>query len=196
MEYTAPSGRDSRTIVVIGSSTGGPRTLEIVFSQFPLVDAAIVIVQHMPHYINSAFCRHLAEISRMEARIGEDGESIEHGTIYVAPSDVHLKLLANRTIRLFDDEKVQCVRPSIDVAMKSLERNGDRVVGVILTGMGIDGAEGICHIKEIGGVTLAQALRTCAIHAMPRAAFETGQVDQMLPPEGIRERIIQIAGIL
>jgi len=196
MEYTAPSGRDSRTIVVIGSSTGGPRTLEIVFSRFPLVDAAIIIVQHMPHYINSAFCRHLAEISRMEARIGEDGESIEHGTIYVAPGDVHLKLLANRTIRLFDDEKVQCVRPSIDVAMKSLERNGDRVVGVILTGMGIDGAEGICHIKEIGGVTLAQALRTCAIHAMPRAAFETGQVDQMLPPEGIRERIIQIAGIL
>lgn len=196
MEYTAPSGRDSRTIVVIGSSTGGPRTLEIVFSRFPLVDAAIIIVQHMPHYINSAFCRHLAEISCMEARIGEDGESIEHGTIYVAPSDVHLKLLANRTIHLFDDEKVHCVRPSIDVAMKSLERNGDRVVGVILSGMGSDGADGIRHIKEIGGVTLAQALRTCAIHAMPRAAFETGRVDQMLPPEGIRERIIQIAGIL
>ncbi|MCK9308312.1 MAG: CheB methylesterase domain-containing protein [Methanoculleus sp.] len=197
MEYIAPSGRDSRTIVVIGSSTGGPRTLELVFSRFPLVDAAIVIVQHMPHYINSAFCRHLAEISRMEARIGEDGESIEHGTIYVAPSDVHLKLLANRTIRLFDDEKVQCVRPSIDVAMTSLERNGnDRFVGVILSGMGSDGADGIRHIKEIGGVTLAQALRTCAIHAMPRAAFETGRVDRMLPPEGIRERIIQIAGIL
>lgn len=197
MEYTAPSGRDSRTIVVIGSSTGGPRTLEIVFSRFPLVDAAIVIVQHMPHHINNAFCRHLAEISRMETRIAEDGDSIEHGTIYVAPSDVHLKLLANRTIRLFDDEKVQCVRPSIDVAMTSLERNGnDRFVGVVLSGMGRDGADGICHIKEIGGVTLAQALRTCAIHAMPRAAFETGQVDQMLPPEGIRERIIQIAGIL
>ena len=197
MEYTAPSGQDSRTIVVIGSSTGGPRTLEIVFSRFPLVDAAIVIVQHMPHYINSAFCRHLAEISRMEARIGEDGESIEHGTIYVAPGDVHLKLLANRTIRLFDDEKVQSVRPSIDVAMTSLERReSDRFAGVILSGMGSDGAEGIRHIKSIGGTTYAQALRTCAIHYMPRAAFATGRVDEMLPPEGIRENLIRFAGIL
>ncbi|WP_292365521.1 MULTISPECIES: CheB methylesterase domain-containing protein [unclassified Methanoculleus] len=194
MENAAPS---SRTIVVIGSSTGGPRTLETIFSRFPRVDAAIVIVQHMPLYINSSLCRHLAKTTRMDVRIAEDGESVEHGTIYVAPSDVHLKLVGNRTIRLFDDEKVQFVRPSIDVAMTSLEKNGgDRFAGVILSGMGSDGAQGIRHIKAIGGVTLAQTLRTCAIHAMPRAAFETGKVDQMLPPEGIREQIIRIAGTL
>jgi two-component system chemotaxis response regulator CheB len=176
-------------------STGGPRTLETIFARFPQIDAAIVIVQHMPHYINSGLCRHLAEISRMEAWLAEDGEPVEHGTIYVAPSDIHLKLVGNREIRLFEDAKVQYVRPSIDVAMMSLERNGDdRLVGVILSGMGSDGAEGIRHIKAIGGVTLAQALRTCAIHAMPRAAFETGRVDRMLPPEEIRERIIRIAG--
>ncbi|MCM2464757.1 CheB methylesterase domain-containing protein [Methanoculleus oceani] len=196
MDNSAP-GRDGRNIVVIGSSTGGPRTLETIFSQFPLVDAAIVIVQHMPHYINNSLCAHLAKTCLMEVKIGEDGEPVEHGTIYVAPSDVHLKLLGNRTIRLFDDEKIQYVRPSIDVAMTSLERHrGDRLVGVVLSGMGSDGAEGIRHIKSIGGTTLAQALRTCAIHAMPRAAFETGRVDQMLPPEGIREKIIRIAGIL
>ncbi|WP_292490293.1 CheB methylesterase domain-containing protein [Methanoculleus sp. 10] len=197
MANVASLHRDSRTIVVIGSSTGGPRTLETIFSRFPLVDATIIIVQHMPHYINSALCRRLREISRMEAKIGEDGERIEHGTIYVAPSDVHLNLVGNRVIHLFNDEKVQYVRPSIDVAMMSLERNGDdRFVGVILSGMGSDGAEGIRHIKAVGGVTLAQTIRTCAIHAMPRAAFETGRVDQMLPPEGIRERIIRIAAVL
>ncbi len=195
MEKTAPQRRDGRTIVVIGSSTGGPRTLETIFYRFPPIDAAIVIVQHMPHYINSGLCRHLAETSRMAVRIAEDGKPVEHGTIYVAPSGVHLKLVGNREIRLFDDAKIQYARPSIDVAMMSLERNdNDRLIGAILSGMGSDGAEGIRHIKAIGGVTLAQALRTCAIHAMPRAAFETGRVDRMLPPEEIRERIIRIAG--
>lgn len=195
MEKTAPQCRDGRTIVVIGSSTGGPRTLETIFSRFPPIDAAIVIVQHMPHCINSGLCRHLAETSRMAVRIAEDGKPVEHGTIYVAPSGIHLKLVGNREIRLFEDPKIQYARPSIDVAMMSLERNdNDRLVGVILSGMGSDGAEGIRHIKAIGGVTLAQALRTCAIHAMPRAAFETGRVDRMLPPEEIRERIIRIAG--
>ncbi len=197
MENPVTLPRDRRTIMVIGSSTGGPRPLEIIFSQFPHVDAAVIIVQHMPHHINSALCRHLSEISFMDARIAEDGEEIEHGTIYVAPSDVHLKLVGNRTIRLFKDEKVQYVRPSIDVAMMSLERHGsDRFVGVVLSGMGSDGAEGIRHIKSIGGVTLAQDFRTCAIHAMPRAAFATGRVDRMLPPEGIRENIIRFSGIL
>ncbi len=195
MENAASPRRDGRTIVVIGSSTGGPRTLETIFSRFPLIDAVIIVVQHMPHSINSGLCRHLRETSRMGVRIAEDGEEVEHGTIYVAPSEVHLKLVGNRSIRLFDDEKVQYVRPSIDVAMMSLERNGsDRLVGVILSGMGSDGAEGIRHIKAVGGTTFAQALRTCAIHAMPRAAFETGRVDRMLPPEGIREQIIRIAG--
>jgi two-component system chemotaxis response regulator CheB len=194
MENAKPS---TRTIMIIGSSTGGPRTLETIFAQFPCVDAAIVIVQHMPLHINDSLCRHLAKTTLMKVKIAEDGELVEHGTIYVAPSDVHLKLVGNRTIRLFDDEKVQFVRPSIDVAMTSLEKSGgDRFAGVILSGMGSDGAEGIRHIKAIGGITLAQALRTCAIHAMPRAAFETGKVDQMLPPEGIREQIIRMAGIL
>lgn len=197
MEYPLSLPRDGRTIVVIGSSTGGARTLEVVFSQFPLVDAAVILVQHMPHSMNSALCRHIEEISFMDVRVPEDGEEIEHGTIYVAPSDVHLKLVENRTISLFDDAKVQYVRPSIDVAMMSLERRGsDRFAGVILSGMGSDGAEGIRHIKSIGGATFAQALRTCAIHYMPRAAFATGRVDQMLPPEGIRENLIRFAGIL
>ncbi|WP_048182087.1 CheB methylesterase domain-containing protein [Methanoculleus sediminis] len=197
MEYSLSFPRDRRTIVVIGSSTGGARTLEVVFSQFPLVDAAVILVQHMPHSMNSALCRHIEEISFMDVRVPEDGEEIEHGKIYVAPSDVHLKLVENRKICLFNDEKVQYVRPSIDVAMMSLERRGsDRFAGVILSGMGSDGAEGISHIKSIGGTTFAQALRTCAIHYMPRAAFATGRVDQMLPPEGIRENIIRFAGIL
>lgn len=197
MDHPVSHPHDGRTIIVIGSSTGGVRTLEVIFSQFPLLDAAIILVQHMPHSMNSALCRHINDISFMKVQIPDDGEEIEHGKIYVAPSNVHLKLVENRKIRLFDDAKVQYVRPSIDVAMTSLERrDGDRLAGVILSGMGKDGAEGIRHIRSIGGTTFAQTLQTCAIHYMPRAAFETGRVDQMLPPEGIRENLIQFAGIL
>lgn len=146
--------RDGRTIVVIGSSTGGARTLEVIFSQFPLVDAAVILVQHMPYSMNNALCRHIEEISFMETGIAEDGEAIEHGKVYVAPSDLHLKLVENRTISLFDDAKVQYVRPSIDVAMMSLTRRGsDRFAGgVILSGgMGSDGAKGSATSSPSGG---------------------------------------------
>ncbi len=150
--------------------------------------------------MNNALCRHIEEISFMETGIAEDGEAIEHGKVYVAPSDLHLKLVENRTISLFDDAKVQYVRPSIDVAMMSLTRRGsDRFAGgVILSGgMGSDGAEGIRYIKSIGG---GPPSRRPSGHApsttCPRAAFATGRVDQMLSPEGIRENLIRFAGIL
>jgi two-component system, chemotaxis family, protein-glutamate methylesterase/glutaminase len=198
MEIDTPKpGEDARTIIVIGSSTGGPRTLEVIFSKFPIVNAAIVIVQHMPLYINYALCKQLQESCLMNVTLANEGDDLEPGTIYIAPSEVHMRIEKNRIVNLFDDEKVQYVKPSIDVAMKSLVKNGhDRFIGVILTGMGQDGAEGIRHIKKIGGTTIAQNLRTCTIHSMPRAAFETGKVDHMLPPEGIRDRLIRIAGIM
>ncbi len=189
------SGNDARTVVLIGSSTGGPRTLEGIFSRFPSVNAAIIIVQHMPSHINRALSDRLGATCQMDVKLAKDGEPLRHGTIYVAPSERHLSIVDNRTIRLFDDERVQFVKPSIDVAMKStVKRPGDTIVGVVLTGMGRDGAEGIRHIKSLGGITIAQSLKTCIIHEMPRAAFETGKVDFVLPPEGIREKLIRISG--
>jgi two-component system chemotaxis response regulator CheB len=186
-----------RTIIIIGSSTGGPRALRTIFSGFPLINASIIIVQHMPLYINHALCKQLQETCLMNVTLADDSERLEPGTIYVAPSEVHLSIEKNRICHLFDDEKVHSVRPSIDVAMNSLGKNGqDRFVGVILSGMGMDGADGIRHIKNIGGITIAQSLRTATIHSMPRAAFETGKIDHMLPPEGIREKLIRVAGIL
>ncbi|MCC7565125.1 MAG: chemotaxis protein CheB [Methanomicrobiaceae archaeon] len=187
---------DTRTILIMGSSTGGPRTLEQVFFRFPVVRAAIIVVQHMPAYINETICGRLQRICNMEIVIARDGDEIRHGRIYIAPSGSHLKIVDNRTICLFDDEKVHAVRPSIDVAMQSLAgRNGDTLAGVILTGMGTDGAEGIRHIKNIGGTTIAQDIKTSIVHSMPKAAFETGMVDFVLPPEGIRSKIFEIAGL-
>ncbi len=184
---------DSRKIIIIGSSTGGPRILDRIFRKFPRVGAAIVIVQHMPMHINLAIREHLDAMTQMRVKIAEDGETLEEGTIYVAPSEMHLRILDNRKINLFEDRKVHFVKPSIDVAMKSLTgKPGDLLAGIVLSGMGSDGADGIRHIKAMGGITVAQNMATSIIHSMPKAAFETGMVDFVLSPEGIRSKLLEL----
>ena len=182
-----------RNIVIIGSSTGGMRMLQRIICDLPKLDAAVVIVQHMPASINDSVREILDRGSEMNVSVAEDGQRLEHGTIYVAPGDMHLQLLFNRRITLFEGEKVNFVRPSVDVTMKSLvKRPNDRFVGIILTGMGRDGAEGIAHIKELGGITMAQDEGSSVIYGMPKEAFETGCVDWVLTPEGIREKLIEL----
>lgn len=183
----------SRHIVMIGASTGGVRTLERILMDLPPLQASIVLIQHIPSYINDSLQQIFSRNTRMEVKVAQNGELLRDRCIYIAPGDMHLHLVANRKIELFMDEKVHFVRPSIDVAMKSLERrHGDRIIGVILTGMGVDGAEGIAHIKSIGGITIAQDEPSSVVYGMPKAAFETGCVDWVLSPEAIRDRLIQI----
>ena len=129
----------------------------------------------------------------MTVKIAEDGEMIRDGVIYIAPSEVHLEVRDNRKIRLFKDEKVNFVCPAIDVTMNSLMPWGDdRIIGVILTGMGKDGAQGLLHIKNIGGLTIAQDEESCIVYGMPKVAYETGGVDLVLSPEQIRLKLIQL----
>lgn len=133
----------------------------------------------------------------MVVKLAEDGEIIRDGIIYIAPSEVHLELKNNRNIHLFKDGKVNFVCPAIDVAMNSLVPSGnDRIIGVILTGMGKDGAQGLLHIKNIGGLTIAQDEDSSIVYGMPKAAYETGGVDLVLSPELIRQKLIQIVGII
>jgi len=187
----------TKNIIIIGSSTGGPKTLNQIFSDFPLLNASLILVQHMPRFINQSVRDTIQRGTTMTVKIAGDGDMIRDGIIYIAPSETHLELKNNRMIYLTNSEKVNFVCPAIDVAMNSLKPSGnDRIIGVILTGMGKDGAQGLLHIKNIGGLTIAQDEESSIVYGMPKAAYETGCVDLVLTPEQIRQRLIQSVGII
>lgn len=180
-----------RNIVIIGISTGGPQTLRGFFDGLPLLNASIVLVQHMKKFANKSLCERLNSLTEMEVRIACHGESMTPGVVYFAPSEIHLELRRNETIQLVDSPKVCSVRPAVDVTMKSVRRaEGDNITGVIMTGMGNDGTDGMGHIKSIGGVTFAQDEKSSVIWGMPKSAINAGAVDYVLPPEGIRNKLI------
>ncbi len=131
----------------------------------------------------------------MDVVIAEHGSGIRAGTVYIAPSEVHLVLVNNQRIRLVDGPKVCFVKPSIDVTMLSVRRrDGQEVTGIVLTGMGRDGSDGIRHIKGIGGVTIAQDAQSCTIYGMPKSAAQTGEVDLIMSPKRVRDHLIRWAG--
>lgn len=181
--------------VMIGSSTGGLKVLEELFSRLPVLKAAVVIIQHITPQVDQSFVASLLRVSKMPVSLAMEGTNIQPGQVYLAPGGVHLTLLRNSLVRLNNGDKVNSVRPSIDVAMKSVTTPaGARIAGVILTGMGADGAVGISHIKRMGGVTIAQDQKTSVIYGMPKAAAETGQVDFVLPTEQIAVKIKSLFG--
>jgi len=182
-------------VIVIGSSAGGPRILKEIFSGLPMLNGSIIIVQHMPKYINRALSENLNEYTDMSVELAQDGMMIEKGKIYVAPSEMHLKLIDNKKIQLFSGEKVNFACPSIDVTLQSLKIEiGVKLVGIILTGMGKDGANGIKHIKSLGGIAIAQDKKTSIIYGMPKEAIDTGYVDWILTPDQIKNKLIELAG--
>ncbi len=168
-----------------------------IFSEFPRLNACLILVQHMPRFINHSVRDTIQRGTTMTVKLAENGEMIRDGVIYIAPSEQHLELKNNRMIHLINGEKVNFVCPAIDVTMNSLKPPGnDRIIGVILTGMGKDGAQGLLHIKNIGGLTIAQDEDSSIVYGMPKAAYETGCVDLILSPEKIRQTLIQSVGIL
>lgn len=181
------------SVVVIGASTGGPQTLRRVIAKLPVLDACVVIVQHMPQHVNESIRKSLSRLTEMKVELAEDGMALENGLVLIAPSEVHLEFENNERVKLVEGEKVNFVCPSVDVTMRSLQKSSRiRSVGIVLTGMGSDGARGISHIKNLGGVTIAQDEESCIIYGMPRAAAETGKVDYILPPEMIGDKITEL----
>jgi two-component system chemotaxis response regulator CheB len=184
-----------KTIVVIGASAGGPRVLKTLFHGMPRLKASVIVVQHMPKFINDSLRDSLAAGTRMRVVIAQNGDRLEDA-VYIAPSEVHLVIRHNRTLRLAHGQKVNYVCPAVDVTMNSLFMEfGASFIGVVMTGMGRDGADGVVHIKRIGGVTLAQDEKTSSIFGMPKEAIATGCVDFVLPPEKIRVKIAELTGI-
>jgi two-component system chemotaxis response regulator CheB len=182
-------------LVIIGASTGGLKVLEEMFPRLQVLKAAVVIIQHITARIDQSFVTSLARVSKMPVTLAREGTTIQAGQVYLAPGGVHLTLARNSVIRLNNDEKVNSVRPSIDVAMRSLSTSSAiRIAGVILTGMGADGAEGISHIKQLGGITIAQDQKTSVIYGMPKAAAETGKIDFVLSTERIAGKLNEFFG--
>lgn len=180
--------------IIIGSSTGGPRVLFDLFTDLPKIDAAIIIVQHMPESTTGRLAKRLSQITINNVIIPEDRTKIVHGMIVVAKGDNHLTLENNEIIRLNKGEKVNFVRPSIDVSMFSFEQGArNSILGIILSGMGADGAEGLAHLKDIGSVTAVQDPQTCTIRSMPEAALKTDKVDYIFTPEQLKKLILKFS---
>ena len=184
----------NNNIVMIGVSTGGPIALKRLFADLPPLNAVFVIVLHISPGMDYKIARSLAAVASMPVTLAENGEYLRSGHIYLAPGGFHLKLEGNSRIILEEGARINFVQPSVDVAIKSLHKplKKRRIIGVIMTGMGKDGAEGIRHVKALGGTTIAQDQNTSSIYGMPKAAFETGAVDFMYPPKKIGQKLIEL----
>ncbi|MBB5371876.1 protein-glutamate methylesterase/protein-glutamine glutaminase [Acidocella aromatica] len=182
----APDGR----LVAIGSSTGGVEALITILSKFPVNCPATVISQHMPPTFTASFAARLNKLSAAEVSEAVDGAKLQTGHVYLAPGNAHLEV-SSGYVRLSDAPKVNGHRPSVDVMFHSVLRSmGGRSVGVILTGLGRDGAEGLLALREAGAETIGQDEASCVVYGMPRAAYEIGAVMRQLPLEKIAERIL------
>lgn len=184
----------NNNIVMIGVSTGGPIALKRLFAELPPLDAAIVIVLHIPPGMDYRIARGLDEVASMPVALAVDGEYLRSGQVYLATGGFHLKLEGNNRIVLEEGPRVNFVQPSVDVAMKSLLKPLKRklIVGIILTGMGRDGAEGLRHVKSLGGITIAQDQESSTIYGMPKAAVETGAVDYIFPLKKIGNKLVEL----
>jgi two-component system chemotaxis response regulator CheB len=183
-------------VVVIGTSTGGPPALQAIIPRLPAnLSSAILVVQHMPVGFTRSLADRLAARSALRVREAEDGEVIRPGHVLIAPAGRHLKVRkrGGGPARVWLDEEPRSAlhRPSVDVLMTSAARAyGRRVLGVVLTGMGSDGVEGLRAIRSSGGRTLAESEETCVIYGMPKAAVEAGVVDRAVPLPRMADEIL------
>lgn len=186
-----PRSTERLSLLAIASSTGGPRTLQYIFNKLPEnFPAGILVVQHMSEGFLKGMADWLSTESRFTVREAKDGDRAMSGTALVAPGGRHMIVGENGFIRLTDDPPFQGHKPSGTVLFESVAQNfGSRAVGLILTGMGSDGAQGMKSIREHGGRTMAQDEKTSIVYGMPKAAVDLGVVDQVLPLERIPDEL-------
>lgn len=172
-------------LVVIGASTGGPRALQRVLGRLPSAfPAPILVVQHIASGFTQGLAEWLAGETARRVAVARDGEGLEAGRVYIAPE--HFHMLPERTSIQLRDTPRTVPMPSVDVTMQAAARNfGARAIGVLLTGMGSDGAEGLLAIRRAGGRTVVQDQASCTIFGMPKAAIELGAAQQVLPLDEI-----------
>jgi two-component system chemotaxis response regulator CheB len=184
-------------IIAIGASTGGTEALKEILRAMPYDAPGIAIVQHMPVGFTAAFAEHLADVCRMEVKEAAHGDRLVRGRALLARGDRHLRIVRRGfelIAELDDGPPVLRHRPSVDVLFRSVaEAMGERAIGVILTGMGADGADGLLAMKKAGASTIAQDEASCVVFGMPKEAIDRGAVDVVLPLPRIAAGILQRA---
>jgi len=192
-KVVAPKKQKTK-IIVIGASTGGPIAINTILSALPPdFSVPCVVVQHIAKGFLEGFVDWLARECRIKVKIGLQNERLESGVAYFPPEDQHMGFYKNSSIRLYNDLPQDGHRPSITLIMKAAaEVYGSGVLGVLLTGMGKDGADGLKAIKAAGGRTIAQDEETCAVFGMPKEAIENNAADHVLPIDKIAKQIMNM----
>jgi len=185
-----------RKIIAIGASTGGVGALDEVLSRFPANIPPVLIVQHMPAGITKLFASRLNVAYKFDVKEAESGDALQNNRVLIAPAGKHMKLISKGgklAVECFVGPKVQYVIPSADVLFESLaELAGKQSIGVILTGMGADGAAGLKKMRDAGAATIGQDKATSTIYGMPKVAFDIGAVQHQLPLNAIADKILRL----
>jgi len=190
---------DASTVIAIGASTGGTEAILEVLKQLPANSPGLVITQHIPPVFSRAFAKRLNDICPMQVKEAEDGDALEQGHALVAPGNFHMLLRRSPAgtfrVTVQDGPRVCYQRPSVDVMFNSVaEAAGANAVGVLLTGMGSDGARGLLKMKQAGARTLAQDEASCVVFGMPKEAIRLGAADQILPLNRVPAAILTQLG--
>ncbi len=181
-------------VVAIASSTGGPSALLKILKGLPAsFPVPVVIVQHICEGFGQGFVDWLNKECALTIKTADRGEPLQAGSVYVAPDGFHVLIDPGRTVRLSKSMPVNGLRPNATLMMESAAKvYGAAVLGIILTGMGRDGADGMREIKAAGGLTLAQSPESCVVFGMPKEAIELGVVDKVLPVERMADEILKV----
>jgi two-component system, chemotaxis family, protein-glutamate methylesterase/glutaminase len=189
--HAAPS-----TVIAVGASTGGTEALRVFLAGLPTDCPPVAIVQHMPEVFTKAFAQRLNKECAVEIAEARDGERLRNGQVVIAPGNRHM--LVNRSgeefvVQIIDGPLVLRHRPSVDVLFRSVAMSvGQKAVGVIMTGMGDDGADGLREMKEAGAVTIAQDEASCVVFGMPKEAIARGGVDAVMPLDQIARAVLNL----
>jgi two-component system chemotaxis response regulator CheB len=188
--------RTTHKVVAMGASTGGTEALKTVLMQMPLASPGIVIVQHMPPRFTTAFAERLNQLCEIEVREAKDGDPVLPGCALVAPGNYHMLLRrsgARYHVEVKNGPMVCHQRPSVDVLFHSVAQYaGANALGVIMTGMGRDGAKGLLEMREAGARTIAQDEASCVVFGMPKEAIRQGGVEWVAPLQDIPSSILRI----
>lgn len=183
-------------VIAIGASTGGTEALKVVISQFPANMPGVVVVQHMPPGFTKMFSERLNSLCAMDVKEAETGDRIMTGRVLIAPGGMHMSVVRSGgvyQVKCHDGELVCGQKPSVDVLFRSVAKwVGSNAVGVMLTGMGSDGADGMVEMRQAGARTLAQDEKTSVVFGMPKEAYERGGAERLVPLERIPQAVAEL----
>ncbi|HSC76661.1 MAG TPA: chemotaxis response regulator protein-glutamate methylesterase [Pseudomonadales bacterium] len=185
IEVTTPRGQRGISVIAIGSSTGGTAIVEHLLKHMTPSTPGVLIVQHMPKHFTELFAKRLNTVCPIEVKEAEDGDAVRNGRALIAPGGTHMKLSGqgnNFFVTVCDDPPVNRHKPSVDVLFRSVASHaGARSLGIILTGMGEDGATGLLEMRRAGAASIGQDQASSAVYGMPRVAMEIGAVEWQMP---------------